>query len=124
LVKGTTRRASAHGWQFQLALEVLRELHAVRTMPQRGLSAAGLAEALDVEKLQLEPVLETLVGLDWIARINELEAAGETRYILLADAKATAVAPLMRELLLPESEASRKLWESGQLTRVCLADVI
>jgi len=30
----------------------------------------------------------------------------------------------MRELLLPESEASRKLWESGQLTRVCLADVI
>jgi membrane protein len=124
LVKGTTRRASAHGWQFQLALEVLRELHAVRTMPQRGLSAAGLAEALDVEKLQLEPVLETLVGLDWIARINELEAAGETRYILLADAKATAVAPLMRELLLPESEASRKLWESGQLSRVCLADVI
>ena len=124
LVKGTTRRASAHGWQFQLALEVLRELHAVRTTPQRGLSAAALAEALDVEKLQLEPVLETLAGLDWIARINELEAADETRYILLADPKATALAPLMRELLLPESDASKKLWESGQLSRVCLADVI
>jgi membrane protein len=124
LVKGRRRRATAHGWQFQLALEVLRELNAARRLPQRGLSASRLADALDVERLQLEPVLETLVGLDWIGRVNEVEDEEDTRYILLADAKATALAPLMRELLLPESEASLKLWQSGQLSRVCLEDVI
>ena len=124
LVRGTRRRATAHGWQFQLALEVLRELHAARASPQRGLSAALLAQALDVEKLQLEPVLETLVGLDWIGRINEVEDVEATRYILLVDERATALAPLMRELLLPASDATEKLWQSGQLSRVCLADVI
>jgi membrane protein len=124
LVKGRRRRATAHGWQFQLALEVLRELHAARALPERGLSATRMADALAVEKLQLEPVLETLVGLDWIGRVNEVDDADETRYILLADARATALAPLMRELLLPASEATEKLWQSGQLSRVCLADVI
>jgi membrane protein len=124
LVKGTTRRAAAHGWQFQLALEVLRELRGARASPSRGLSATGLSQALDVEKLQLEPVLETLVGLDWIGRVNEVDDREETRYILLADERATALGPLMRELLLPESDATEKLWRSGQLARVCLADVI
>lgn len=124
LVKGTPRRATAHGWQFQLALEVVRELNAVRESPQRGLSAARLADALDVEKLQLEPVLETLVGLDWIGRVNEVDDQEQTRHILLADVRDTALAPLMRELLLPESDASQKLWQSGRLSGVCLADVI
>jgi membrane protein len=124
LVKGTRRRATAHGWQFQLALEVLRDLRAARASPGRGISADGLAQALDVEKLQLEPVLETLVSLDWIGRVNEVDDGEETRYILLADEHATALGPLMRELLLPESDATEKLWRSGQLARVCLADVI
>jgi len=124
LVKGTPRRATAHGWQFQLALEVLRELKSARALPGRGLSATRLAEALDVEKLQLEPVLETLVGLDWVGRINEVEDEEATRYILLADASATPLAPLMRELLLPASDATEKLWQSGQLSRLSLADVI
>jgi hypothetical protein len=30
----------------------------------------------------------------------------------------------MRQLLLPESDATEKLWRSGQLAGVCLADVI
>jgi membrane protein len=124
LVHGSRRRASTHGWQFQLALEVLRELYAARELPERGLSAVGLAQKLDVEKLQLEPVLETLVALDWVARVNEVDEAEDTRYILLADVRATGLAPLMRELLLPASEATEKLWQSGQLSRVRLADVI
>jgi membrane protein len=124
LVKGTTRRAAAHGWQFQLALEVLRELRGARASPRRGLSATGLSQALDVEKLQLEPVLETLGGLDWIGRINEVDDREEPRYILLADERVTALGPLMRQLLLPESDATEKLWRSGQLAGVCLADVI
>ncbi len=124
LVAGTRRRGGAHGWQFQLAIEVLRELNRARSSAQRGLSAPQLAKALEVEALQLEPVLETLVALDWIGRVNEIEDEEDTRYILLADAQSTAVEPLIRHLLLPHSEATDKLWKSGQLSSVYLKDVI
>jgi len=124
LVAGTRRRAAAHGWQFQLGLEVLRELNRARSSARRGLSAPELARALEVETLQLEPVLEILVGLDWIGRINEVEDEEETRYILLVDAQTTALEPLIRHLLLPYSEATDKLWKSGQLSSVYLKDVI
>ncbi len=124
LVAGTRRRASAHGWQFQLALEVLRELHRARGTSRRGLSASQLARALEVETLQLESVLETLVSLDWTGRVNEVEDEEDTRYILLADVQATALEPLIRHLLLPHSEATDKLWKSGQLSGVYLKDVI
>jgi membrane protein len=124
LVAGTPRRGGGHGWQFQLALEVLRELHRARATARRGLSAPQLCAALELDSLQLEPVLETLVALDWIGRVNEVEDQEGTRYILLADMHATAVEPLMRHLLLPHSEATAKLWKSGQLSSIYLKDVI
>ena len=83
-----------------------------------------LAQALEVDSLQLEPVLETLVALDWIGRVNEIEDEEETRYILLADEQATALEPLIRHLLLPYSDATDKMWKSGQLSSVYLKDVI
>jgi membrane protein len=124
LVAGSRRRGGSHGWQFQLALEVLRELDRARRSARRGLSAPQLGRALDVETLQLEPVLETLVALDWVGRVNEVEDEQDTRYILLADVQATALEPLMRHLLLPHSEATDKLWKSGRLSSVYLKDVI
>ena len=124
LMAGTRRRSAAHGWQFQLALEVLRELHRARATARRGLSALQLVAALEVETLELEPVLETLVALDWIGRVNEVDDEEDTRYILLADPQSTALEPLMRHLLLPHSEATAKLWKSGQLSSVYLKDVI
>ena len=124
LMAGTRRRSAAHGWQFQLALEVLRELHRARASARRGLSALQLVPVLEVEALELEPVLETLVALDWIGRVNEVDDAEDTRYILLADPQSTALEPLMRHLLLPHSEATAKLWKSGQLSSVYLKDVI
>jgi membrane protein len=124
LMAGTRRRAAAHGWQFQLALEVLRELSRARGAQRRGLTAPQLAQALEVDGLQLEPVLETLVALDWTGRVNEIEDEEETRYILLADPQATALEPLIRHLLLPYSDATDKLWKSGRLSSVYLKDVI
>ena len=124
LIAGTRRRATAHGWQFQLALEVLQHLHRARTLPRRGLSGEALAQALEVDALQLEPVLEALVSLDWIGRINELEDDAATRYILLAEPQTTVLEPLMRQLLLPQSDATAKLWQSGQLSAMRLSDVI
>ncbi len=124
LMAGTRRRSAAHGWQFQLALEVLGELNRARASPGRGLSALQLVAELEVAELELEPVLETLVALDWIGRVNEVDDEERTRYILLADPQATALEPLMRHLLLPPSEATAKLWKSGRLSSVYLKDVI
>jgi membrane protein len=124
LIAGTRRRSSAHGWQFQLALEILQHLDAARHTARRGQSMDELAQALEVDALQLEPVLETLVALDWVGRLNEIEDEERTRYILLADTASTALEPLMRHLLLPHSQATSKLWKSGQLSTVYLKDVL
>lgn len=124
LIAGTRRRAGAHGWQFQLALEVLQHLENARPTARRGLSATELAAAMEVDALQLEPVLQTLVQLDWIGRLNEVEDLAGTRYILLADPQSTALEPLMRHLLLPASEATAKLWQTGRLSSIYLKDVL
>ena len=88
------------------------------------MTATQLSDALQVDPLQLEPVLETLVSLDWIGRLNEAQDQEETRYLLLAEPQSTAMEPLMRHLLLPQSEATAKLWRTGGLSGVYLADVI
>jgi len=124
LMAGPRRRGGAHGWQFQLALEVLQHLQRAQATARRGLSAIELAQVMEVEQLQLEPVLQTLVQLDWIGRLNELDDQEETRYLLLADVQSTAVEPLMRHLLLPASDSTRKLWSSGRLSSIYLKDVL
>ena len=101
-----------------------QHLHRARSSARRGMSATELAQSLEVDSLALEPVLETLVSLDWIGRVNEVDDEEGTRYILLADAEATSLEPLMRHLLLPHSEATAKLWKSGRLSAVYLKDVV
>jgi membrane protein len=124
LLSGARRRGGGHGWQFQLALEVLQQLYGARNGVRRGLSAIELAAAMEVEELQLEPVLQTLVQLDWIGRLNEVDDQEATRYVLLADVQATALEPLMRHLLLPSSDATAKMWQSGRLSALYLKDVL
>jgi membrane protein len=124
LLAGVTRRAGGHGWQFQLALELLQALHAAKVTSARGLTVPQLVTHLEVDSLQLEPVLETLVSLDWIGRLNEVQDEQDTRYVMLADPQSTALEPLLRHLLLPHSEATDKLWKSGQLSTVYLKDVV
>ncbi|MGV3569167.1 MAG: YihY family inner membrane protein [Ramlibacter sp.] len=124
LLAGPRRRATAHGWQFQLAVEVLQQLVAARDTTRRGLSATELADAMEVDLLQLEPVLQTLVQLDWIGRLNEVDDAEGTRYVLLADPRSTALEPLMRHLLLPASDSTARLWSSGRLSSIYLQDVL
>jgi membrane protein len=124
LMAGARRRATAQGWQFQLALEILKYLNDARAMPRRGLSAIELGRQMEVDELQLEPVLQTLVQLDWIGRLNEVDDREATRYVLLADPASTALEPLMRHLLLPSSEATAKLWQTGRLSSLYLRDAL
>jgi membrane protein len=124
LVGGVTRQGRGPGWQFQLALEVMRSLTQARQTQQRGLTLPGLASALRVLPLQLEPVLEALMDLDWIGRVNEVADEDNTRYVLLADPTATPLEPLTSRLLLSPSEATAKLRQRSALASMRLADAL
>ena len=111
------RRASPHGWQFQLAIEALQQLHAVRDAAVRGLTIMQIAARLQVDSVQLEPVLETLTALDWVGRLDEEVAElvdGGSRYVLLANPDTTLLAPLMEQLLLARVDSTQNLWQNGQ----------
>ncbi|MGE0499007.1 MAG: YihY family inner membrane protein [Ramlibacter sp.] len=124
LLQGVARRGGGHGWQFQLALEVLQQLNRSRPTARRGLSAAELERALQVDTLQLEPVFETLTALDWVGRLNEVDDEAETRYILLADPDSTVMEPLVRHLLLAHTPGTENLWKNIRLPALLLRDAL
>jgi len=128
LLTGVARRASNYGWQFQLAVEVLQQLSQARSHGSHGLSAAQLAQALRVDVLQLEPVLDTLGALDWTGKLDEMETPGatrpEARYVLLANPDTTPAAPLVEQLLLEPSPATENLWENSRLRRLSLRELL
>lgn len=124
LMQGVARRGGGHGWQFQLALEVLQQLERARPTARRGLSSDELAHALQVDVLQLEPVLETLTALDWVGRLNEVEDEAATRYLLLADPDATVMEPLVRHLLLAPAPANARLMAESRLAALTLRQAL
>jgi membrane protein len=124
LLAGVTRRGSAPGWNFQLAIEVLQQLDQALTTSRKGVSASELAELLQVDVLQLEPVLETLEALDWVGQLKDARGDAESRLLLLADPASTALEPLMQQLLLEKTEAVRKLWEKARWPAMRLRDAL
>jgi membrane protein len=114
LLAGIPRRRSGIGWQFQLALEVLGKLDAVQHTGEKGFTHAQLCSDLEVDAQRIEPVLEALAALDWIAQLNEAEASDQgARWVLLIDPAKTPLDALMRKLLLPPTEATEKIWQTG-----------
>lgn len=112
LLAGVERRARSQGLQFAFALETLQQLERVRAAPGKGLTMDQLCAALRVDALQLEPVLQALCELDWIALLRE-ELADETaRYVLLADPDSTELAPLLHLLLLPQGDSTQNFWHN------------
>lgn len=97
LKMGVARRQATPGVQFELALSILRALAAAHQGERRGLSGGALATALRTDPLQIEPVLETLCGLDWVGRLDE---PGGARHVLMCKPERTALAPLFDALLL------------------------
>ncbi|MCF8159394.1 MAG: YihY family inner membrane protein [Polaromonas sp.] len=124
LLSGVQRRASSQGWQFLLALEILQQLAPARASPGKGLTMTGLSQRLKVDALQLEPVLETLVELDWVGQLQEEQEHGESRYVLLADPDATPLAPLLHSLLLQQEPSTLNLWRSGRWEVMTLRDAL
>jgi membrane protein len=124
LLAGVERRVMAYGWQFQLALEILQQLHRVRAAPDKGLTLTQLAALLRVDPLHLEPVIETLTALDWAGKINEVQAQQEARYVLLADPDSTQLEPLLHRLLLQRDASTQNLWDRARLSSLTMRDVL
>jgi len=120
LLAGVSRRMLVPGWRFQLALELLQLLAQTR----RGLTLMQLAERLRVDPLQLEPLIDGLIRLEWVGRLADDQSQGELRLVLLADPATTPLAPLLDELLLPRQPATENLWEKCRFPLLVLADVL
>jgi membrane protein len=123
LLTGVARRGGGAGWPLQLAMEVLQQLARARATPDKGVGAARLVASMRVDALQLVPVLDTLVALDWIAPLAEDGDGGDPRYVLLAD-PSTPIEPLLEALLMPKAEPLEDLWQKGPLRSLRLGDVL
>ena len=128
LLAGVARRGTVAGWTFQLAVEVLQELHRARRHASRGLRPSQLAQLLRVDVLQLEPVLEALTTLDWVGEVADAATSAsdvpESRYVLLADPHNTLLEPLVRRLLLDRAASLEPLWGSARLGGLHLVDLL
>jgi membrane protein len=125
LIAGIPRRRSGVGWQFQLALEVLRELDLAAALPDKGRTMAQLCSTLSAEAQRMETVVEALTALDWIGQLNEADVYGaEARFILLAQPDHVTLEPLMQSLLLPRSAATDKLWSHAHWPAITLRAVL
>lgn len=103
LQMGLRRPLSSAGARLDLALDVLRELAQVRQGDERGRTLSELAGRLGTDPLRIEPLVETLMELDWVARLDE---SGEPRHVLLVDPDRTPATALVEALLMPDGPAS------------------
>jgi len=124
LLAGVARRGGTPGWSLQLAIEALEHLALARDSADRGLGVAHLVQRMQVEALQLAPVIETLVQLDWVGRIAEERKDEDPRLVLLVNPDTTPMEPLLRETLLTRAEAFTALWDKAGLGQLLLVDVL
>jgi len=124
LLAGVARRGLGAGWQFQLALETLRLLHQARDVTIRGLTALQLARALRVGALGIDSALQSLVELDWVARLDDDGSEDGPRYVLLVDPSSTLLEPLVQHLLLRHNASTDTMWERTRLGQVRLGEVL
>ena len=120
-----TTRATTPGWQFDLALAVLKQLDDARRghhpRHAHGLSLAALGEALRADPLQLEPVVDLLASIDWVRRLDE---GGSSRHVLLCDAARTPLAPLLQRTLLAPGPHVAAFRQHAGLDKLMLADAL
>jgi membrane protein len=124
LLAGVARRGGAPGWPFQLALEVLQTLAQRRQRQQPAPVREELAGLLQVEQMQLEPVLEALLALDWVGLLEPTDQSPRSRLVLLADPDTVLLAPLVERLLIHSGDSVGKFWENAGLSTLHLRDAL
>jgi membrane protein len=115
------RMPTAPGHRFALALSVISALALARSGTLRGLAMHELASALGTDPLQVEPVADRLVEMDWVARLEE---EGGQRLVLLAEPATTPARALVDALLLESTPATRAFRERTGIERLTVADLI
>ncbi len=115
------RMPTAPGHRFALALSVIGALSRAKSGSARGLALHDLAAALGTDPLQVEPVVDALAAMDWVARLDE---EGGQRLVLLVDPATTPARVLVNALLLESSTATRTFRERTGLERLMLAELI
>lgn len=121
LTRRTLRRAEGPGLQLELAIESLRELWRSREQGEGGLDLQQLAEALRIDPLQLEPVVDGLIALDWLGRLEE---DGKQRLVLMCNPASTLAAPLLEQMLAGRSESLQALWRCSCWQQLKLAELL
>ena len=125
LLAGGTLRRLPHGWRFQISLEAVQQLERARAAGGKGLTLDQLCNALHVDPLRLEPLLQTLTSFDWIGRLNEvLQPGSEARYVLLVDPDVTLLEPLLSAWLVERTEQTEKIWQIGRWPSITLREVL
>jgi membrane protein len=112
---------AAPGWRFELALATLRELQRARKEPGRGLTLPALAERLRADPLVLEPLIDLLAAIDWVARLDE---GGIARHVLICEPDITPLGALVDHTLLTPGEPSGAFRLHAALDRLTLAQAL
>jgi membrane protein len=125
LLAGVHRMRTGPGWQFSLALDVLRLLDGARHHGHRGYSLEQLGAQLRVDTQRLETAMEALLALDWVGQLSEGERhAYGARFVLLADPAVTPLQPLMQRLLLPPSDTGKDLYKIERWPAINLREAL
>ena len=119
--KRLARWPDAPGSDFHLALVVIGKLASARVDSRRGCEADEIAEAIGIDPPQVDPVLDALVELDWVGRLEEAKGA---RYVLLCDPATTAAEPLIAKLLLDPAPDLEATWKRAGFAAVRLGELL
>ncbi len=109
------------GSRFHLALVIVRALRDGASRGQRGMSIEELSKTLGTDPLQIEPLLDVLIEIDWAGRLDE---EGSPRYVLLCDAATVHAEPLIGALLLDPAPDLASFWSEARFAQLRLADVL
>lgn len=121
LSQGLLVRVATPGFQIELALDVLRGLQRSQARGDGGVANGLLAERLRIDPLQMEPVVDRLLAMAWIGRLDE---AGAQRLVLLVSPEQTLARPLLQALLAERSAGLLPLWQRSGWDRATLAEVL
>ena len=115
------RRPDEPGTRFALALELLGQLQRARQAGAQGLTLPQMALALRQDPLQVESVLDRLVELGWVGRLDE---QGAQRHVLLGEPHSLLAGPLVEALLLAPRPQTRAFADRTGLQRLTLAELL
>ncbi len=116
-----TRWPDGPGSRFHLALAVLRELRRAQSVLRRGLSATQLSTLLRTDPLQIEPILDELMDMDWVGRLDE---AGLPRFVLLCDAATSPAEVLVSRFLLEPTPEFAAFWKRASFSEMRLLELL